>query len=261
MSRPEVCVLKFDGINCDEEMAYAFEVTGGTSEVVHVNELRDGSKQLKDYGVLALPGGFSYGDDIHSGQVAANEMTSYLSESLQEFKDDGKPMLGVCNGFQTLTRTGLLPAGELGEQTVTLADNDNARFECRWVELASPPRNISLFVNPEDFEGVTVPMQAAHAEGKLIGARERITRLIADRQVVFEYATPHGTPSDTYPANPNGSMGNIAGLTDPSGLILGMMPHPERSVAGMHPNRGRTTAARQAAEAIFRNIINYAKES
>ena len=261
MSQPEVCVLKFDGVNCDEETAYAFEVARGTPEIVHVNELRAGSKRLKDYPILALAGGFSYGDDIHSGQVAANELTSYLADELHEFVTDGKPILGICNGAQILTRTGLVPNAEVDKQAVTLADNDSACFECRWVELAVPPSNVSKFVNPKDFEGVTVPMQIAHAEGKLTGSKELITQLATNRQVVFEYATPLGTPTDTYPANPNGSMGNIAALTDPSGLILSIMPHPERSIVGMHPDRDRTAAARQAGEAIFRNIVNYAKDS
>lgn len=260
MSAPEVCILKFDGVNCDEETAYAFEVAGGAPEIVHVNQLRDGSKRLKNYGVLALAGGFSYGDDIHSGQVAANELTSYLSNDLREFVGDEKPVIGICNGFQVLVRTGMLPNGEVGEQAVTLADNDSGHFECRWVDLAMP-QSVSKFVSREDSDGETMPMQVAHAEGKIVSSKEHITELAANRQVVFKYATQLGSPTDTYPANPNGSIGNIAGLTDPSGLILGMMPHPERSIVAMHANRSRSAAARAAGKRIFKNIVKYAKEA
>ncbi|HET7059864.1 MAG TPA: phosphoribosylformylglycinamidine synthase I [Candidatus Saccharimonadales bacterium] len=259
MSTPEVCVLKTDGVNCDEETMYAFEAAGGSPELVHVNQLRSGERRLKDYGVLALAGGFSYGDDIASGKVLANELTSYLSDQLQEFVEDEKPAIGICNGFQVLTGTGLLPAVELGQQQLTLATNDSGRFECRWVNLTIPA-SVSRFVKPEDFDVSAVPMQVAHKEGKLVGPPPDITRLAANRQVVFRYSTGRGTPTDTYPYNPNGSMDNIAGITDPSGLILGMMPHPERSVAAFPPDRSQIEIARHASESIFKNIVAYAKE-
>lgn len=260
MSRPEVCVLKVDGVNCDEETMHAFEQAGASPQLVHVNQLRAGERALRDYDVLAIAGGFSYGDDIASGKVLATELTSFLSDPLQEFVDDKKPMIGICNGFQVLVRTGLLPAAELGTQELTLAHNNSGRFECRWVELAAR-KSVSAFVQPGDFDHITVPMQVAHGEGKLVGTKAAVTKLATGRQVVFEYATPMGTPTDTYPANPNGSMANIAGITDPSGLVLGMMPHPERSIAAMHPDRSRSDAARQAGEVIFANIVRYAQES
>src|SRR5688572_17610217 len=136
MKALEVCVLKTDGINCDAEMAHAFEVAGARPEVVHVNQLRSGDRRLSQYGVLAIPGGFSYGDDIASGQVLAAELSSFLSDQLQRFVDDDKPVLGVCNGDQVLMRTGLLPNGTLGKQQATLAENTSGRFECRWIDLA-----------------------------------------------------------------------------------------------------------------------------
>src|SRR5476651_795582 len=130
MANPEVCVLKTDGINCDEEMVNAFQVAGAEPEVVHVNQLRSGERRLDQYSVLAIPGGLSYGDDVASGKVLATELTSYLSDQLQGFLDKDKPILGVCNGFQVLVRTGLLPNRSLGEQEVTLAQNESGRFEC-----------------------------------------------------------------------------------------------------------------------------------
>lgn len=259
MSRPEVCVLKTDGVNCDEETMHAFEAGGGSPDLVHVNQLRAGDRHLKNYGVLALAGGFSYGDDIASGKVLANELTSYLSEQLEGFVGDEKPIIGICNGFQVLVRTGLLPGADLGDQRLTLATNDSDRFECRWVNLTMPD-SVSLFVRPEDFDMAAVPMQVAHKEGKLIAPPSEITRLAADRQVVFRYSTERGTPTDTYPHNPNGSMGDIAGITDSSGLILGMMPHPERSMQAFPPNHSQAALARHAGESIFKNIVAYAKE-
>jgi phosphoribosylformylglycinamidine synthase len=259
MIKPEICVIKTDGVNCDEETIHAFEVAGSSPELVHVNQLRTSEKNLKNYAGLAISGGFSYGDDIASGKVLATELTSYLSDQLQEFTDDQKPVIGICNGFQVLARTGLLPSAEIGNQQVTLAGNDSGHFECRWVELAAP-KSVSRFVNPDELESASIPMQVAHAEGKLTGPVETMTKLAANRQVVFQYATRQGTPTDTYPNNPNGSMGNIAGITDPSGLVLGMMPHPERSIAAFHPDRSRTAAAMQAGEAIFNNIVAYARE-
>jgi phosphoribosylformylglycinamidine synthase len=259
MSSPEVCVLKTDGVNCDEETMHAFSVSGGQPELVHVNQLRAGERRLEDYGVLALAGGFSYGDDIASGKVLATELTSYLSDPLREFVDNGKPIIGICNGFQVLVRTGLLPNAELGDQALTLAHNDSNRFESRWINLATPD-SVSHFVSQEDFQTASIPMQVAHGEGKLVGEAAVITKLAANRQIVFRYATPLGTPTDSYPGNPNGSMGNIAGITDPSGLILGMMPHPERSIAAFHEDRSRTASAKHAGETIFKNIVAYAKE-
>lgn len=260
MKAPEVCVLKTDGINCDAEMAHAFEVAGARPEVVHVNQLRSDNRRLSQYGVLAIPGGFSYGDDIASGKVLAIELTSFLSDQLRGFVGDGKPILGVCNGDQVLARTGLLPDGKLGPQQITLAENTSGRFECRWIDL-SVGESACKFVRPEDFAQQPIPMQVAHGEGRFFGSDEDIRRLIRNGQVVFRYANPDLSEPVEYPANPNGSLDNIAGICDPSGLILGMMPHPERSVAAFHPDRKRTGLAQNAANTIFSNIVQYARAS
>ena len=256
MANPNICVLKTDGINCDEEMAYTFEVAGGNPEVVHINELRDGSKVLNNYGALAIPGGFSNGDDIASGRVLATELTSYLADDLRKFVAEEKPILGVCNGDQVLVKTGLLPFGTLNHQTATLIDNEVGVFECRWVDLAVGS-SVCKFAQAEDFMDDIIPMQSAHAEGRFFADPSQIKKLHENGQVVFSYITPNGTKPAGYPENPNGSVDDIAGICDPSGLILGMMPHPERSINAFHPHRIRTETARHAAVTIFRNIVNF----
>lgn len=258
MANPNVCVLKTDGINCDMEMAYAFEAAGGRPETVHVNQLRSGDRNLGDYGVLAIPGGFSYGDDIASGKVLATELTSYLSDQLQTFIDEDKPVIGVCNGFQVLVRTGLLPNRTLGEQQATLADNKIGRFECRWVDL-EVGQSACRFISPEDFAEQPLPMQTAHGEGRFFTDPTIIDYLKEKEQIVFRYVDSDGTKASGFPANPDGALEDIAGICDPKGLVLGMMPHPERSTASFHPHRARTEAARVASSVIFSNITNYAR--
>jgi phosphoribosylformylglycinamidine synthase len=258
MASPEVCVLKTDGINCDLEMAHAFEAAGGSPETVHINQLRSGERSLGDYAALAIPGGFSYGDDIASGKVLATELTSYLSDQLQDFIDKDKPVIGVCNGFQVLVRTGLLPNRSLGEQQATLAGNEIGRFECRWIDLAVG-QSACRFVKPENFEEQIIPMQTAHGEGRFFADQTTIDALKENGQVVFRYVSPDGSSAGGFPANPNGALDDIAGVCDPSGTVLGMMPHPERSIGAFHPHRARTAVARTAVSGIFANIINYAK--
>ena len=249
MLKPEICVLKTDGINCDAELANAFEVAGANTQTVHINQIRSGEKRLSDFNGLGLPGGFSYGDDIASGAVIANELTAFLGEELQEFVDSRKPIIGICNGFQVLTRTGLLPNRNLGQQEATLAHNDIGRFICKWIELA-PEDSVCEFAPQNEFETELLPMQIAHGEGRFVAKDDVLEEMKRRRQVVF-----------TYQDNPNGSTDGIAGICDPTGLILGMMPHPERSVTNFHPDRSRTNDARAAAAVIFRNFVSYTKNS
>lgn len=260
MSNPEACVLKTDGINCDEEMAYAFTQSGANASIVHVNELKTGAKRLSDYSILAIPGGFSYGDDIASGRVLANELRSFMSDQIEQFREDQKPILGVCNGFQVEVLTGLLPFGNLGTQDFTLTRNSSGMFVCDWVNL-KVEESVSRFVQPEDFDDMPIPMQVAHGEGRFTGSIVNLERLADSGLIVFRYAKEDGSPAfGSHPDNPNGSSLDIAGVCDPSGLILGLMPHPERSVAGFHADRSRTESARNAASVIFGNIVNYARE-
>lgn len=259
MKNPGVCVLRTDGINCDEETFHAFENAGAECAMVHVNQLRSGEKKLSSYQILALPGGFSYGDDVHSGKILAVELTSFLKDQLNAFVDSGKLVIGICNGFQVLVRTGLLPDRRLGEIKTILMVNDSSHFECRWVNLAVESTRC---VFTRGLEGKIMSVQVAHGEGKFY-TNPGTLREIEDRgQVVFRYAGSEGSPTMLYPANPNGSLNAIAGICDSTGRIMGMMPHPERCVSKtQHPNWRRLNGDfSSCCQEIFRNAVEYARQ-
>lgn len=260
MTNPDACILKTDGTNCDMETSYAFELAGANPEIVHINQLRSGERRLSDYGILAIPGGFANGDDIAAGKVLATELTSYLSDDLQAFTEQDKPVIGICNGFQVLVRAGFLPNGNIGKQELTLTDNEIGRFECRWIDL-KVGQSVCRYIQHNDFDDQPIPMQVAHGEGRLFGDVQDVNDLVENDQIVFRYTNSDLTPAyGIFPDNPNGSMLDTAGICDPSGTVLGMMPHPERSPGAFHPHRVRTESARKASSIIFNNMVNYAKE-
>lgn len=250
---PKVCVLKADGTNCDTEMAKAFEMVGGRPKIVHVNELRARDETLSKYQILALPGGFAYGDDVASGKILALELTSYLADQLREFKEDQRGlMLGVCNGFQVLIRAGLLPFGTIGEMQATLTNNDVGHFRCSWVNLKIEEGNSCVFL---DDTGEIVKFPVAHGEGKFFAPQPVIDRVETEGLVVFRYCTPDGEPTQEYPANPNDSLNAIAGICDPTGRILGLMPHPERFVKRtQYENWHREDRAPQGLQ-VFQKMV------
>ncbi|MFZ5651153.1 MAG: phosphoribosylformylglycinamidine synthase I [Bacillota bacterium] len=256
--KPRVCVLRTDGTNCDMETYYAFEKAGASCSMVHVNQLRSGGENLSQYQILALPGGFSYGDDVHSGKILAVELTSFLKEGLQSFVDSGKPVIGICNGFQILARTGLLPGGKLGDIQCTLMNNDSGRFECRWVNLVVED---SPCIFTRGMAGKVISIQVAHGEGKFYTDDHLIRKLENGGQVVFRYSDPGGRPVMEYPHNPNGSLDAIAGICDSTGLVMGMMPHPERFVdIHQHPNWRRGLFKEAQGLRIFENAVSYCLE-
>jgi len=214
----KVLVLRAAGTNCDRETAYAFEKVGARAESRHVNELLKDPRLLHAYRILVIPGGFSYGDDVAAGRVLATEMKERVLPDLQRFIREGGLALGICNGFQVLVKTGLLPGPADSGQTVTLTDNVSHRYEDRWVEL-SVPTDRCVFV--ERGESYCFPI--AHAEGKFVAPDATLDALEENCQVVFRYGK-----------NPNGSMRNIAGICDETGRVLGLMPHPERHLEPWH---------------------------
>ncbi len=257
--KPKVLVLKTDGINCDEETAFAFNLAGGQAKIVHVNDLRSKKESLKNYNILAIPGGFSYGDDVVSGKILAIELASFFSEELKKFIERKNTLIiGICNGFQVLVRTGLLPFGDLGKMSATLINNDSGLFECRWINLRIEKNNSCVFL--KNLEGSFISYQAAHGEGKFFALEDTIGKIEKQKLVTFRYIDGKGNPTQKYPDNPNGALNAIAGICDPSGRILGLMPHPERFVKiEQHPNWRRLKINKPQGLPIFENMINYIK--
>lgn len=261
MATPRVLVLRSPGANCDEETAEAFRLAGAEPERVHVNRLLDSPDLLKQFQVLCVPGGFSYGDDISAGRVLGNQLRLALSDPLRRFRDEGNLVLGICNGFQVLTKTGLLDLEDDAGPVATLTWNDHGRYEARWVHLNAAPGEC-VFLQGVD----RVEMPIAHAEGK-IAVRDdaALDSLASAGRVVLRYSSADGGAPDGFPENPNGSTGDAAGLTDATGRVLGLMPHPERFLfATQHPRWTRLAASPEFDAQgpgdglqLFRNAVAY----
>ena len=263
-NKPKAIILRTAGTNCDYETKYALEKAGADVDLVHVNQLVKDKGLLSSYHIFVLPGGFTYGDDIAAGKVLANQLRHHLLDELTRFVDDGKLVIGICNGFQVLIKMGLLP-GINGtqpsfneyRQEFTLTYNDSNKFEDRWVYLKSFSDK-SVFIDKDCL--LYVPI--AHAEGKFVaGDGGELENLGKSGQIIFKYVDKDGNIAN-YPWNPNGSLDNIAGICDSTGRVLGMMPHPERYIEPtQHPRWTREgLKAEGDGIAIFRNAVNYVKE-
>ncbi len=249
--KPRVLVLRAAGTNCDAETAYAFELVGGQATTLHVNRLREDPKALRDYQVLAIPGGFSYGDDVASGRIFANELMSALREELLGFVDRGGFAIGICNGFQVLVKSGLLPrvAGSTVGSTVapvqeaTLTDNLSGVYRDCWVRVAGDPKLCQWI--PDDQE---VELPVAHAEGRFAAAAPVLKALQDQHQVALRY---------TGGTNPNGSVADIAGVCDRTGRVFGLMPHPERFLRWENHPRWTREPRRREGDGVrfFREAI------
>jgi phosphoribosylformylglycinamidine synthase subunit PurQ / glutaminase len=262
---PRVLILRAPGTNCDQETAFAFETAGGRSEVVHLNRLLENPRLAEAYQILAIPGGFSYGDDISAGRIFGNQMRHHLRECLEQFKAAGKLIIGICNGVQILVKSGVLLPDRADEPIATLTLNESGKFEDRWVYLRVAS-DTCVFLR--GIERMYLPV--AHAEGKFV-ARDEATlrRLEAAGQLVLRYTDPPTTdhrptdhrPTDQlvpYPANPNGARLNVAGLCDESGRVFGLMPHPERHIdPTQHPRWTREQHERGDGLAVFENAVRY----
>ena len=244
---PRVCILKTDGINCDQETLYACKYAGVDADIVHINALRRKDRALHDYQMLILPGGFSYGDDIASGTLFALEVMEFLQDQLQEFVLRGNLVLGICNGFQVLVRMGLLPAGTVSKTRAALIDNDSGVFTCTWTSL-TVEKSPCVFV--QQLSELSIMLPIAHAEGKFFSDDAMIQSLEDNNQIVLRYAN----------TNPNGSLGNIAGICDKTGRIFGLMPHPERFVHQyQYPNWRRANVVPYGLS-FFTAAVTYLKE-
>ena len=257
--KPKICILRTDGTNCDEELFYAFDKFGSSPQYVHINELRAKSKKLKAFQILALPGGFASGDDVASGKILAVELISFLKDQLVDFIQKKGLILGVCNGFQVLVRTGLLPFGQLGTMDVTLAQNESGHFECRWINLKIEK---SRCVFLDDHKRKVSQLAVNHGEGKFFADTKTIQKVEDENLVVFRYVDEDDKQTQLYPQNPNGSLNAIAGITDPTGRILGLMPHPEKFVdITQHPNWRREKITKPHGAFIFEEMIKFVKNA
>jgi phosphoribosylformylglycinamidine synthase len=267
MPKPKVMILRTAGTNCDIETASAFEAAGGRAELLHVDDLTRNGRLLDDFQILALPGGFTYGDDIASGKILANELKFKIADDLKDFINDGKIIIGICNGFQILVKSGLLPniSGDFGTIEATLTLNDSARFEDRWVYLkqtANSKQQTTRCIWTKGIDRV-IEMPVAHGEGKFI-PRDRATleKMKKLGLVALEYVDEKGGRAG-YPYCPNGSVENIAGICDPTGRVFGLMPHPERHVSPyQHPLWTRRVRPKYGdGFMIFKNGVDFAKKN
>ncbi len=268
MAQPRVLILRAPGTNCDLETSHAFERAGGRCERRHVNELLASPGALADFQILCLPGGFSYGDDLAAGRILGSQLKRRLADAMRRFKDSGKLILGICNGFQILLKSGLLVADEPDSgPPVSLAWNESGRFEARWVSLRVGGSRAVFFAG---LDRLYLPI--AHAEGRIVARDPAYLKMLAaGGQIAARYAAPEAPGGDDqgaseesgklpFPINPNGAADNIAGLCDATGRVCGLMPHPERHIeATQHPRWTRRRMQPPAGEglAVFENAVRY----
>lgn len=265
MTKPSILILHASGTNRDAEAARACELAGGAPEIVHMNQLRSGERRFGEFDMLLLPGGFSYGDALGAGVRKALDLQVFFHAELNEFVESGKRVLGICNGFQTLVKAGVLP-GEGKRQSakgknesvslrrVTLTDNARGHFECRWVHLRVEAGTRAGFLSSID-ELIFCPV--AHGEGNFQTRDEStLARLESEKLITLRYVDADGNPArGSYPLNPNGSVADIAGICNARGNVVGLMPHPEDHIL---PIQNPLGGEGRLGLAIFQAIIRKA---
>lgn len=256
MIKPRVLVFSGYGLNCEEETKYAFDCAGAQADIIHINDLIDGSTNLKNYQILALPGGFSYGDDMGSGKAYANKLKNHIWRQLQEFIERDTLIIGICNGFQILTNLGLLPGA--------LLHNKSARYINRWVD-------IKVTNKTPWFNGIkTIAIPIAHGEGRFYADPKTRDRIKKEGLIAAKYTKGEIFKYQSLEYNPNGALDDIAAVTGFEGRVLGMMPHPERAIRFTQlPNwtylreklkrAGRKIPEDGPGLTIFKNAVNYFK--
>ncbi|MCB0072657.1 MAG: phosphoribosylformylglycinamidine synthase I [Caldilineaceae bacterium] len=260
--KPSILILHASGTNRDGEAARACELAGGAPEIVHLNQLRAGERQLAEYDMLLLPGGFSYGDALGAGARWALDLHVFFHDQIHAFVDSGKPVLGICNGFQVLVKAGILPGqhtadarrsdlAEIGTRKVTLTENASGRFECRWVHLRVNPSTAAGFLRDI---GELIFCPVAHGEGNFqVADLATLTELETRDLVAFRYVNAEGQAvAGAYPLNPNGSVADIAGICNARGNVVGLMPHPEDHLLPIQNPRRRND---QLGLALFQAFV------
>ena len=260
MTEVKAIVLRAAGINCDMETEHALELAGAQAQRIHINRIIEDKTLPDKFQIIVFPGGFSYGDDVAAGKILSNQIRHHLYEPIRKFINDGKLVLGICNGFQVLVKTGILPGNNStdNQQEVTITNNDSSKFEDRWVYLA-PQTDKCVFIEP----GRQIYLPVAHAEGKIVTKNEAsLEQLKSAGHVAFKYVGENGNEG-AYPINPNGSMDSIAGLTDTTGRVLGLMPHPERIVRPTHHPHWSRLKEKPASDGItiFNNAVKYIRDN
>ena len=265
--KPKALVLQAHGSNRDFDVIEALTLAGADAIGVPLNELRQNKTLLLDFKLLVVPGGFSYADALGAGKLLALDLASYFQEEITAFVAAGKPVIGICNGFQALVKSGILPgksviASEAKQspttEEVTLTFNAEGHFECRWVSLA--PVSQTCIWTKDLEESILCPI--AHGEGNFQASRSfPLSSFIESDQVALTYTFPDGAPANgDYPANPNGSILDIAGICNPQGNVLGLMPHPENHIyPHQHPQWTRG-AKGNSGLVLFENGVKYAKD-
>lgn len=254
MVKVKTLMLRAPGTNCDLETQVAFEQAGSEVDSALVTELFDGSVRLHDYQIMIIPGGFTYGDDISAGRIMANEIRLKLGDDIRKFVDDGKLVMGICNGFQVLVKSGILPGIDgLDGQPITLTNNDSGKFECRWIYLRVNEDSPCVFTR--GMTGMYIPVN--HGEGKLVAA----TGVLEKLNIVVQYVDEKGNTGAGYPYNPNGSLRDIAGICDSTGRIFALMPHPERFIRWTQHPRWTRELPQKSGDGlqVFINAVNWAK--
>lgn len=247
MIAPNVLIIAGDGINCMRETAWAFDLAGARSKIVHINDILANPFMVDDFHSIAFPGGFSFGDELGSGQLLATKMKNQLRSSLDKAIERKLPIIGICNGLQVLTKLGLLPDWK-GERTVAMAQNNHRKFIDRWVTLTIE-KNKSIWT--KGLEGKTLEVPVRHGEGRFTFPEGRESeiygKLLGNGQVVFKYTE-----------DINGSYEKIAGICDPNGVILGLMPHPEAALYSTTHPFGFSSAPKETLSlTLFKNAVHY----
>ncbi len=245
MMQATTAILYAPGTNCHEETATAIELAGGKTELVLLKDLMDGASKLDDFQAAVVPGGFSYGDHLGAGRIFGTMLVARLRDQLTRFLEAKKPLLGICNGYQVLTEAGILPGRTPGQRGMALIENQSARFEDRKIRLIVSAQKC---VWTEGLDGQILGMPTAHGEGRPLLCASNLPE---GARAVFYYSDETGRPTMDYPANPNGSPGGVAGICDETGLVLGLMPHPERAALPAHYS--------QDGLKIFQNLVKWLK--